>query len=161
MSSQNIFYTLIIDYTQELTPNELNINNDTNTILLDKVKNNIGNKCSKEGYIKKDSIKIIERSLGRIISSHFNGDIVYNLKLEVDICNVVEGDIINCKVIGINKMGIMCEKNPLIIALSKIYHEDNLEKFENIQIGESIDVEVVCSRFEYNDNEINVIGKLY
>jgi hypothetical protein len=161
MSGQNIFYTLIIDYTQELSPSELNISNDTNTILLEKVKNNIGNKCSKEGYIKKDSIKLIERSLGRIISSHFNGDIVYNLKLEVDICNVTEGDIVNCKVIGINKMGIMCEKKPLLVALSKIYHEDNLEKFENIQVGESIDIEVVCSRFEYNDNEINVIGKLY
>ena len=161
MSGQNIFYTLIIDYTQELSPSELNISNDTNTILLEKVKNNIGNKCSKEGYIKKDSIKLIEKSLGRIISSHFNGDIVYNLKLEVDICNVTEGDIVNCKVIGINKMGIMCEKKPLLVALSKIYHEDNLEKFENIQVGEYIDIEVVCSRFEYNDNEINVIGKLY
>ena len=160
MSLQNVFYPSIIDYIQELFPNEVNAHADINTILLEKVKNSIGDKCSKEGYVKKESIKLIDRSIGKIVSSHFNGNIIFNLKLEVDICNVTEGNIIKCKVAGINKVGIMCEKKPLIIVLSKIYHEHNLEKFESIQIGDIINVEVIGSRFEYNDNEINVVGKL-
>jgi hypothetical protein len=160
MSLQSIFYPSIIDYTQELLPNEVNSNNDINTILLEKVKNSIGDKCSKEGYIRKDSIKLIDRSIGKIISSYFNGNINFNLKLEVDVCNVTEGNIIRCKVAGINKVGIMCEKRPLIIVLSKLYHDHNLDKFESIQVGDMIDIEVICSRFEYNDNEISVVGKL-
>ena len=35
MSLQNVFYPSIIDYIQELFPNEVNAHADINTILLD------------------------------------------------------------------------------------------------------------------------------
>ena len=31
-----------------------------------------GDKCYKQGYIKKESVRIIKRSLGSIVSSHFS-----------------------------------------------------------------------------------------
>ena len=119
MSDQNIFYPMIIEHIQELSPSEISDNTDINSILIEKIKNDIGDKCQQNGFIKKDSIKILDRSIGKIISSHFNGDIVYNLKLEAMVCNPLEGSIINCEVIGINKVGIMCKKTPILIVLSK------------------------------------------
>ena len=42
----------IIDYKISLSPNE--INNNINNIILEKVKEDIGDKCYKDGYILKD-----------------------------------------------------------------------------------------------------------
>jgi DNA-directed RNA polymerase subunit E'/Rpb7 len=158
MSLQKFFYSKVIQQKELICPNELV--NDIDTVILDKIKKNIGNKCSKEGYIDKDSIEIVERSIGKINTSHFSGNIEYNIKIKANTCNPLEGDVIRCKVLGKNKIGILCKNEPLLIALSKVHHEDNLSIFENIQINDTIDVKVICSKFEYNDTEIHVIGKI-
>ena len=85
-----------------------------------KIRKKLGNKCSKFGYVKQESINILERSIGRINSSHFNGNVIYDLKLEIQVCNPKEGDILIAKVIGKNKMGVLAENRPIIIALSKL-----------------------------------------
>ena len=48
----------------------------------------------------------------------------------------------------------------MLIALSKIYHDDCIELFDKINVDDTINIEVIASRYEFNDNEINVIGKL-
>tara|TARA_Y100000385_G_scaffold274156_1_gene316900 strand:- start:70 stop:600 length:531 start_codon:yes stop_codon:yes gene_type:complete len=153
------YYPNIISHRESICPST--IDGDINTELLKLSKKKLGNKCHKEGYIDTDSIKLIERSIGKINTSHFNGAVIYDLKLEVKTCNPIEGDILNCKVIGVNKMGIMCQNYPLLIALSKIHHNEDLERFQSVKKGDNIKVEVICSKFELNDKEINVIGKLY
>jgi len=155
----NIFYTKIS--TDNITLQASEINGDINSILLKKLKKRIGNKCSKDGYVDNDTIKILDRTIGVVNSSHFNGDINYSVKSEISTCNPLKGDILECTVIGINKMGIMCYNKPLLIALSKIHHMDNLTKFESIEKDMVIMVEVLCSKFELNDTEINLIGKIY
>ena len=86
MSVMKAYYnTQEINVKETLTSNELNTishmdsNENINSLLLEKIKRKIGNKCNENGYVDRDSIKIISRSMGKINSSHFNGDIVYNL----------------------------------------------------------------------------------
>jgi len=132
--------------------------NNIDSLLLEKIKENIGNKCHKEGFIRKDTINIIERSLGKINSSHFNGTIIYDCKVGVDICNPLENDIIECTVKGKNKMGILAENEPLIIALTKFHHQD-LNIFDEIKIGDSIKVKVIDSQFDFEDKNIQAIAQ--
>lgn len=153
------FYPVIITNKESLSSNE--IGEEIDISLLDKIKKRLGNKCSKDGYIEEKSIKLIERSIGRINTAHFTGDIIFDIKLEVKCCNPMEGDILECEVMGKNKMGIICHSFPLLIALSKIHHKDKIDKFDKINIGERIKVEVLCSKFELNDTEINVIARLH
>ena len=49
-----------------IKPSELDENIDN--IILNKIKNNFGNKCIKLGYVDKESIKVINRSLGKLLS---------------------------------------------------------------------------------------------
>jgi DNA-directed RNA polymerase subunit E'/Rpb7 len=157
--SDSIFYKKIVHYKEMVMPNELV--DDIDYVLTTKIKHKIGNKCSKEGFIKKDSIHLLERSIGKINSAHFSGNIEYNIQFEVETCNPLEGNIIEqCNVIGKNKMGVFCKKGPMLIALSKIHHQDNVDDFDRINIGDIIDIEVICSKFELNDTEIHVIGKM-
>ena len=53
MSIKNIFYPKIIQEKELLFPNELS--NNIDETLLDKIKHKLGNRCSKEGYIEKDT----------------------------------------------------------------------------------------------------------
>lgn len=159
IKSDNIYYTQIFTEKEQLEPK--NIVNDINSSLLEKIKEKLEGKCCKLGYVQRGSVKILERSIGRVDSSHFSGNIIFDLKIETKICNPTEGDIISdCKVIGKNKMGIMCEKDSLLICLSKLHHQHILEEYGAIDKGHIINVEVICSRFELYDTEINVIAKL-
>lgn len=154
---RELFFISVIEDKISLKPSE--INNNINEHILDKIKNKIGNKCYKQGFIDRNSIKLLERSIGKIKSSHFNGNLIFNVKIEVQICNPLQGDIIKCKVIGKNKMGILAKNSPLVIALSKMHHSDP-SIFDKINKDDEIKVEVICSKFELNDNEIDVIAKL-
>ena len=155
---EKLYYIQIIDHIEGIDASELT--SDIDSILLDKSKKSLGNKCSKYGYILEESIKIIHRSIGKIKSSHFDGTVIYNLKLEVKVCNPTEGDIVECQVIGKNKMGILAKKKPLIIALSQLHHNET-SIFNSININQTIQVKVIDTKFSLKDKDIQVIGKIY
>ena len=62
-------------------------------------------------------------------------------------------------------MGLFCElynhdPSPLTIILAKQHHLKD-DRYEDIKIGSSVDVQIVGIRFEYNDTQISCIGRLY
>jgi hypothetical protein len=63
-SSVELFVPIKFITSVQLKANELAPNIEE--ILYTKLKNNLENMCSKHGYIKKNSIKIIKRSVGKI-----------------------------------------------------------------------------------------------
>ena len=154
---EKLFYTQIIDHVEGLSP--ILLTNNIENVLLEQSKKSLGNKCSKYGYIMEDTIRILQRSIGKIKSSHFDGTVIYNLKLEVTVCNPSEGDIINCVVVGKNKMGILAKQHPIIIALSQLHHDDK-NIFSDINVDDEIKVSVIDSKFSLNDKNIQVIGKI-
>ena len=129
------------------------------TILINKVKDMYGDRCSSVGFLDKDSIKLLERTLGKIYAEHLNGDIIYDVKFTVDVCNPIKGSEITAVVENVNKMGIMAKIKPLTIVLARQHHV-NRKCFKNIKVGQEITFTVVGSRFELNDTEISVIGNL-
>ena len=141
------------------------INNQLNDYILKRIRDNFEGKCLKFGYIKINSAKILKRSIGSVLTSHFNGNILYNIEFSVDICNPLEGNIIDIVVKNINKMGILGsipdeEETPLNILLARQHHIDN-EKFLNLKEGEIIQGKIIGKRFEYGGDQISVIAVLH
>jgi DNA-directed RNA polymerase subunit E'/Rpb7 len=96
-----------------------------------------------------------------------DGDSVnYTVVFDCMICNPVEGMIIECVVRNITKAGISADStqvedgyNPLNIFIARDHHySDN--NFNNIKDNQLISISVIGSRFELNDKNIVVIGKL-
>ena len=83
--------------------NKDNINSHVKSVITNK----FGDKCQKYGLLLKDSIRIIQRSVGEFNDGHFNASISLNIVFEAKICNPSEGSIIQCTVISINKMGVL------------------------------------------------------
>ena len=89
MATDDLYILSTFNITESVKPNDIPKNKlDLDKLLLSKIKSNLGNKCIHSGYIDKDSIQILERSIGNVNSGHFNGQIYYNIKLQIKLCKL-------------------------------------------------------------------------
>jgi DNA-directed RNA polymerase subunit E'/Rpb7 len=129
------------------------------THILNELRKKYEGKCSEEGYLRTDSIRIVNRSVGRL--NYINGGIDYDVEFEVDICFPHIGQVFRTKVVSINKLGITCILTPMKIQLFRDLFIGDPE-FENVILGEMIDVEIIGKPdFKHNSAEICVAGKLH
>ena len=135
------------------------LNNDLDVHIFDKLKNQVEGKCSKEGYIKEGSIKVISKSNGFFAGSLFTGVVNYNVTFSAEVCRPVKGDLINCEVKYINKLGIQAELGSLLIIIAKEFHNDKTI-FRNIKQGDKIEIEVIDCKFKKNDKNILIAAKI-
>ena len=135
------------------------ITNDIQRVLLNRVIKNYEDKCILEGYIKKNSCKILQHSSGIIEGNN----VKFNIMFECEICYPVEGMYIDCVVKNVTKAGIRAEideeKSPLVIFLARDHHYNNTT-FAKLTEGDIINVKVIGQRFELNDDNISVIAEM-
>lgn len=154
---KNIFINTLLQKSIILKPEYMNKNLETN--IFNSLKDEVGDKCIDEGYIDANTIKIVKRSLPKMITFNFSSDLLINVDYTAELCNPVRGNIIDCEVTHINKLGIRGINGPLIILVARQYH-DNKKVFENIEVGQKIDVLVIGKKYTVNDKNIQIIGKL-
>lgn len=135
------------------------ITNDIQRLLLSKIIKKYEDKCILEGYIKKNSCKILQHSSGTIEGNN----VKFNIMFECEICFPVEGMYVDCVVKNVTKAGIRAEideeKSPLIIFLARDHHYNN-STFTKLTEGDIINVKIIGQRFELNDNYISVIAEM-
>lgn len=135
-------------------------NNKINTHIEELLKNKVEQKCIAEGYVKKDTVQILKKSIGNLKGSQFNGYINYELKYKAQICSPKNGSIIKCKVKLVNnKLGVLGSNGPLTIIVAKQLH-NNPELLDEINIDDIIEIKVIESKYSLNDKEIKIIAKL-
>lgn len=162
-SSTDLFIPVKFNTSIQLKPNELGPNIEE--IINTKLKINLENMCSKHGYIRKNSIKIIKRSAGQIKVAHFNGNIAYDIYCVAEICNPAQGSIIKCRVKAKNSLGLLAngfyDNVPILeIIVPKISAGIQSEiNIETVNIGDEISIEVVGKKFQLYDKHISIIGK--
>ena len=98
--------------------------------------------CINEGYVKPESIKVIQKSVGMILGSRFTGDVTYNVAYTADVCNPVIGNIIECKVKFINKLGVLGNNGPITIIVGKQFHINDIE-MNKINYGVKIIIMII------------------
>lgn len=144
---------IILDFNQ--------IDKNVKNVIEEKLKNKYEKKCNVNGYVKNNTIRVVNFSSGALRSNKVEFTVIYQYK----VCYPVEGSIIKCKVKNVTKAGIRAEINenneptPLVIFIARDHHNTNTE-FVNIQENEDIEVKIIGKRFELNDTYISVIGEL-
>jgi len=143
-----------------ITPKELNRLSDeiAETILLEKLRTKLENRCSKHGFVIPGSLEIISRSMGLVEVGRFTGDVVYQVQAQGKVLNPSDGLLLTCEVLKKNKMGIYVEyKDAIRVLLPRDLHIGNIE-FDALVIGDNIEVEIKKSRFQVNDPFILCVG---
>ena len=159
-----LFMPIKFNTTVILTPKELNKNFD-NTII-SKIKSTLENNCSKHGFIKKDSIKVIKRSAGYFKESHLNGNVAYDLSCIAEICNPTQDSVIKCVIkaknnLGLRAIGTFEDMSILEVIIPRITSGIQSEvNIDDVNIGDTVNVRVCGKKFTLYDKMISIIGKI-
>ena len=145
--------------------NSRDINNDINKVLYNKIKEQFGNKCHEAGYILKESIELIQRSIGTIQTINNQSIVSYIIKFKCKIININNDDKIDVIINNINKMGIISyykidklttlENSPILVIIP---YEGIKNK--NYNIGDKLNIIIKSSRIKHNSTQIQIIGEL-
>ena len=143
-----------------LTPKDLNKLKTTTIeeLLLEKAREIVESKCSEQGFVLPGSVKVISRSMGYFEPARFTGDAVYYVKLEGQVVYPVDGVRVIGEVIRKNKMGLyVIYKDAVRIQVPRDLHLGN-EEYEQVAVGDNVEVELKRSKFQINDPYILASG---
>ena len=135
------------------------IGNNIKEILEKRLKELHEGKCIAEGYVKKNSIKIITYSSGKICTT----GILYEIAFECYVCFPVEGQLLNCIATNITKAGIKATSletpSPFVVFISRDHQLSN-KKFNTISEKDHFIARIIGQRFELNDPYISIIAEI-
>jgi DNA-directed RNA polymerase subunit E'/Rpb7 len=136
-----------------IIPSEFNeIKKETIDSLLEKkAKEVVENKCSEHGFVLPGTIKVLSRSMGYFEAARFTGDAVYYVKLQGSVIYPADGERVVGEVIRKNKMGLYVDYRKAIrIQVPRDLHIGS-EEYEEVEVGDKIEVELKRSKFQIND----------
>ena len=162
----------ILTTTISIPINKLNKQN-IDGIIRNKMKSLYENKCNSSGFVLKDSIMIINRSIGKIITTHSISSVNYDVTYKSLILIPCKGDEYDCYVDSITKMGIIAyvkgyktddeeeslQNSPLLIIIPRDYIDPSIDisEYSNDQ---KLKIRVLDSRSRYNSKQIQIVGEL-
>jgi DNA-directed RNA polymerase subunit E'/Rpb7 len=152
-------YVAVFEEKVTLTPKDLRKEiASIDNILEQKLRTRLEGRCSRNGYVLPDGVKIMSRSMGTIERGRFTGNLLFHIQAEGKVLNPPDGTIIEGEVIRKNKMGLYVEYAKAIrIIIPRDINIGN-EEFESVEVGEMVEVEIKKSRFQVNDEYILSVG---
>lgn len=152
-------HSVVFEEQVSLVPNDFSKEiTSVNDILLEKLKERLENKCSRNGYVLPNSLKILSRSMGKATLGRFVGDFIFHVQLQGNVLNPSDGSVIEGEVISKNKMGLYINyKNAIRVIVPRDLHIGN-EEFDSVNVGDTIKVVIKKSRFQVNDETILSVG---
>tara|TARA_A100001011_G_scaffold398231_1_gene501896 strand:- start:6496 stop:7050 length:555 start_codon:yes stop_codon:yes gene_type:complete len=167
-------------YTKQLVNKKINVpfaklSESVEKIFKDYADKFIVGKCSKEGYISSNYVKVIEYSAPKCVSHN----VIYDVMYEFNVYNPYEGQELFAKVSNITKIGIKAvissdnRNNPITVFASRLHNEDIIMKDDSIEFAQEMDsskhiygendiikIQVIGHRFEINDSSIYILGRI-
>ena len=117
-------------------------------------------KCTKEGFVEKDSVKIVSHSCALLKQENA----IFTVMFECNITLPVQGQTLSCIVSNNTHAGLHCRLNvdgpsPFVVFVARDHHH-TLSRFAAFQEKAEVSVRVVGHRYEVNDRHIEVIATL-
>jgi DNA-directed RNA polymerase subunit E'/Rpb7 len=125
--------------------------------ILAQLKMNLEGRCSAEGFIQRNSITIVNYSLGR--ANYVKGGVDYDVQFQADICMPHVGQRFKAPVTVRSKIGIHCETPPIKVLIPRDIHIGN-ESFDLVKVDDDVEFEIIGSQFKQQDVDIVVVAKL-
>ena len=152
-------HTAIFEEQVALTPVDFKrAIKDIDAILLEKFRTRIENKCSRHGYVLPNTLKILSRSMGMVERGRFTGNIIFRVQAEGGVINPPDGVKLKGEVVRKNKMGLYVNYRDAIRMIVPRDMSIGDKEFEQVNVGDIINVEIKKSRFQVNDEYILSVG---
>lgn len=158
MSLSELYVRQIVDPVYIMLPPDEAMRKDFNVYIGKRLKNVYGNKCYGKGYIKRESIKILNIGEGEKRGSHLTGNITYPVIFEALYCIPQNDKIVSARVDKNNDFGLHAVLQPLSIWIPRQVQTKYgyMEIFQNTKIGDFIPIKIKGYKIE--GDTLNVIG---
>ncbi len=123
--------------------------------------------CNKDGYIQKNTIELLNRSMGEIKTINGVSYVVYQVSYKANILSPAEGMKLKILVDNKTKMGILgyiqfepegtMKESPFIVIVPKEYFTSG--DFDKYKQGDSLYVSILAFRIKYQSTSIQVVAK--
>jgi DNA-directed RNA polymerase subunit E'/Rpb7 len=133
------------------------IGSNINDLLQKKLSNELEGRCTIEGFIKENSVRIINYSSGILKANN----VLFDVIIECLICSPVEGMKFKVNIKNITKAGLRCDtgkNSPVDVFVARDHHYSN-KYFNKLKVGDNILIRVIGQRYEINDERISVIAE--
>ena len=151
--------------------NASQVNKNIDNVIKDNLKEQLEGLCFEDGYIVKDSVKIVNKSMGKIVVNDNISSVSYSIKYKAMVISPTQGDIIESYVSNINKMGVVSyiklsegdssDESPIVIMIPKDYFDMSIHNLDDIHVVQKLNVLVVGSRIKFRSEKIQIIAKPY
>lgn len=125
--------------------------------LLAKLRANYEGVCIPEGYCQRETITILDHSLGR--TDITSSGVEYHVLFQADLCMPHAGQIWRGAVKLRSRIGVHIDVGPAQVLLPRDLHMGHAE-FEELKEGQEVEFEVLGNRFQQGDTSIAVLAKL-
>jgi hypothetical protein len=164
-------HTIYLDERVALTPSELNLIHRVrdpvgiNKLLVEKLREKHEEKCNSNGYVKRESIELLGRSIGVAENGRFTGNVLYDCKFKCDVIYPTAGTVVKTRVVKVNNMGVYVVypendgEEAIRILLPRDLHIGN-EQYNALSAKDNniVNVRIERSRFQTNDRFIMAVG---
>jgi hypothetical protein len=164
-------HTIYLDERVALTPSELNLIHKVrdpvgiNKLLVEKLREKHEEKCNSNGYVKRESIELLGRSIGVAENGRFTGNVLYDCKFKCDVIYPTAGTVVKTRVVKVNNMGVYVVypendgEEAIRILLPRDLHIGN-EQYNALSAKDNniVNVRIERSRFQTNDRFIMAVG---
>lgn len=159
----------ILTTSLNIKPNE--IHKDIDTLIQRKLIGNVEGLCYEDGYIINGSVRILKRNMGKIVTYDNQSATRYNITYEASVISPSDGEIIDVYVSNINKMGVISyikldsdktitsQTSPMIIIIPQNYFEESVLNIEDINVGQTLKVQILGSRIKFRSDKIQCVAK--
>jgi DNA-directed RNA polymerase subunit E'/Rpb7 len=162
-------HTIYLDERVALTPSELNLvhkirdSAGINNLLVEKLREKHEEKCNSNGYVQRNSIEMLGRSIGVAENGRFTGNVLYDCKFKCNVIYPTAGTIVKTRVVKVNNMGVYVVypendgEEAIRILLPRDLHMGN-EEYNALEAENRVYVRIERSRFQTNDRFIMAVG---
>jgi len=152
-------YTAVFEEAVSLTPRDLRSPiKSLDAVLEGKLRGRLEGKCSRHGFVLSDSVRVLSRSMGTVDRGRFTGNVLFHVQAEGKVLNPSDKTILDGEVIRKNKMGLYLNYKDAIRIIIPRDANIGKDEFEEVEMGETITVEIKKSRFQVNDPYILSVG---
>ena len=156
-----MYKTVFLEERMSLTPEDISKKENTSnleSLLTSRLKLRIEGRCIAAGYVKQDSLEILNRSMGGAENGRFTGNYIFYIKLRCKVFHPETTTPVECRVIKVNKMGAyVVFDEAMRVLLPRDLHIGNVA-FDALAPDDTVTVQVLRSRFQTNDPFISSVG---
>ena len=147
------------------------LNGSLNEAIVAQIRQKVEGLCNRNGFVKKNSVSLLKRSVGLASSNESNGYVSFDVFYQVSICHPVANELYVCEIKTSNKLGfhvvplyeqkivpLQPADNPLVIIIPKQHVDADL--LPRLKSGDNVVVRIIGSRFELGDDKISVVGTI-